>query len=963
MRKSAFFLILFMGYGLFFFDAAGAQTAPPEPAWETRFEGYPVKVVTDGAGNTYVTGLGLSFSGDDFQTAKYDPNGNQLWVARYDYTADYDFDRPTDLTVDSAGNVYVTGESSGGFATVKYDSGGNQLWVQRYGTNAVPAALAVDGTGNVYVTGYGCVWSAGAYGGGCEDHDYFTFKYAPDGTQLWLRTYDQGSNLRPTDTDKAYALALDGLGHVYVSGYSRSSSTTVEIATVKYDAGGNQLWVKRDPGASSPTLAVDAAGRLHVADSRYSGVNFDLVVFKYDTDGTTLWERTYDNGYIDLARDIAVDALGNVYVAGASQSNEGGRIDRDYVTLKYDAAGGLVWAARHDNVTDTSYAGATRVAVDASGNVFVTGTGTSASQGVTIKYSPAGSEVWTVESGADIALDGEGNLVVTGIPGEDSTEYLTRKYELVAPADFSLSSVPTFSNVQPGDGSAHTVTVTSTNNFSGMVSLTCSVFPAEPMVGCSLFPASVTLPVNGSAASTLTLTTVSSTPVGSYTVTVTGQSGSQTASAAATLGVSNSDLSMTQLTPATASIRVGESLSITDTVSNLGSAGAGAFKIEHRLSVNAVFGDADDVYDFSDPLRAWGEATPIVYQLIPGLAGGGSATETLSLFIHDSIQPGEYYLCAKADADSYVIEFNEANNVLCTPVTITLPDLVVTSVTAGAISVNAGSPLSVTVTIENVGGSAPPGLFTSGVYLSTDNQITASDALVASLTTTALPPGENESKTIVVTIPAGQAPGVYYLGAIADPGNGVLEDVESNNSLAGSQITVTAGSADLVVAALSGPADAASGGTITLSSTVANQGAGSPTRDFFVRFHLSSDAVITESDFGLGGRPVGPLPAGGASSESTMVSIPAGLPAGVYYLGAIADPGHQVPEGDEGNNAFTGSTITITSGAQSFTPAAAWAARYAAPGGTHDIPLKVLSDDAGQIYVLGKANSTSTNVD
>ncbi len=214
-----------------------SESEGPIEEWIAEYNGpgngqdYAVAIAVDSEGNVYVTGYGYGIeTGLDYATIKYDKNGNQLWVARYDGPRNYS-DIVHAIAVDPRGNVYVTGRSYGNwtsydYAAIKYDKNGNQLWVARYNgpgnKGEVANALAVDPAGSVYVTGYSI--------GSGTSFDYLTIKYDKKGNQLWVERYDGPANYN----DIPFSLAVDPVGNVYVTGQSYGVGTGFDYLTIKY---------------------------------------------------------------------------------------------------------------------------------------------------------------------------------------------------------------------------------------------------------------------------------------------------------------------------------------------------------------------------------------------------------------------------------------------------------------------------------------------------------------------------------------------------------------------------------------------------------------------------------------------------------------------------------------------------------------------------------------------------------
>jgi hypothetical protein len=354
-------------------------------------------VAVDGSGNVYVTGSSFAPNGlPDYATVKYSSAGDVLWVRSYNGPGD-SWDAAHDLALDAAGNAYVTGVSHGAnlfdYVTIKYGPSGTEQWVARYNhqveSDDWATALALDGSGNVYVTGYSSGLGAA--------YDYATVKYGPSGTQLWVARYNGPGNT----TDRARAVGVDGVGNVYVTGDSGEGSPNLsDYVTVKYNASGVLHWTARYHNSYdyATALAVHPSGNVFVTGYSYgSGTFYDYVTIRYSTDGTQQWVDRYHGGVgDDFASAVAVDATGNAYVTGESVGDGTGG---DYATIKYGRMGQRRWVARYDN-PDPGFGGdrATAIAVDGSGAVYVTGEsddpGGSETDFATVRYSKSGAEQW-----------------------------------------------------------------------------------------------------------------------------------------------------------------------------------------------------------------------------------------------------------------------------------------------------------------------------------------------------------------------------------------------------------------------------------------------------------------------------------------------------------------------------------------------------------------------------------------
>ncbi|MGP4038682.1 DUF7948 domain-containing protein [Gracilibacillus sp. D59] len=340
-------------------------------------------IAVDTVGSAYVTGQTSStnfptqnafqpaFAGSlDAFVTKLSPDGSSLVFSTY--LGGSSFDIGNDITVDTAGNAFVTGRTfsnnfpttPGTFQTIAPGNGdafvtklsldGSSLIFSTYlGGNSddIGNGIAVDAIGSAYVTGITTSNNFPTLNAFqptiAGSNDAFVTKLSPDGSSLVFSTYLGGGS-----ADRGNGISVDNTGNIYVTGFTLSPNFPTQNPIQPALAGNFDAFItKMSPDGSSLvfstylggsnydegfSIAVDNSSSVYVTGITLSSDfptqdptqlalsgSEDAFVTKLSPDGSSIVFSTYLGGSSDdQGNGIALDNAGNAYVVGRTDSSD-----------------------------------------------------------------------------------------------------------------------------------------------------------------------------------------------------------------------------------------------------------------------------------------------------------------------------------------------------------------------------------------------------------------------------------------------------------------------------------------------------------------------------------------------------------------------------------------------------------------------------------------------------------------
>jgi hypothetical protein len=458
-------------------------------------------------------------------------------------------DRGAGIKVDSAGNAYITGRTEspnfplrnplqptlGGMTDIfvaKLNPGGTDLVYSTYiGGSALDAGtgIALDSAGNVYVIGetastnFPTVNGFQTTNGGGSDA--FVLKLNAAGSAIFYSTYLGGAGL-----DRATGVALDSAGSVFITGETASSNFPTKDPLQASNGGGSDAFVAK--------LDLSAIGAASLIYSSYLGGASKDIGFSVAVNSGGAWvtgqtastnfptigalQASFGGGSSDafIARIAETSATPDFALSATPASQTVSPGASTTYTITAIPSGGF---------TGTISLTATGLPADATAS-FVPPT-------ITISGPAPQSSVLTVATAATTP-PGSFPLTVTATSGTlQHTASVSLVVQITATPDFALSAVPDAQTIGPGASTTYTVTATPSGGFTGTINLAVTGVPAD--ASASFQPPVIAITDPTPQSSVMTVMTAVTTPADSFPLTITATSGTLQHTATVTLTLSS----------------------------------------------------------------------------------------------------------------------------------------------------------------------------------------------------------------------------------------------------------------------------------------------------------------------------------------------------------------------------------------------------------------------------------------
>jgi len=259
-------------------------------------------------------------------------------------------------------SIYIAGSTQSFSAgskdiwVLKYNSNGKLLWNVTWGDiqNDGGTGLAIDSDGNLYVSGWTFESGVG--------NKMLLLKYNSSGDLQWAQTSSVGM--------WGEDVAVDNIsGDIYLIGGDMNT-----FFLVKYNSSGHEQWNKSWSSgfqAGARNLSMDSSGNLYLTGyTKTNSMDDDILLVKYDSSGSELWNRTWGWKYQDRGQCLFVDSYDNVFITGFVEEFGGVDSSHDMCILKYNYTGDLIWAINWGgNMTDYGFG----INIDIFDNIYISG--------------------------------------------------------------------------------------------------------------------------------------------------------------------------------------------------------------------------------------------------------------------------------------------------------------------------------------------------------------------------------------------------------------------------------------------------------------------------------------------------------------------------------------------------------------------------------------------------------------